>query len=171
MATLGFQILKIPLFLLLTKYVNESFLFEFTIKPCMATHTRCTNSYSKQHHSWKFTLLLILIVCCRKLIAHRQNVVNDKTVDDDKPTCQQESKQDRTSDVNAQQINDEYVYMGLPEQPKRQAPVTPTTTTPSKRQQSQSLKARRKAPAPPSKSRSFSGQLPSYVRTKVLCLL
>ena len=96
---------------------------------------------------------------------HRQNMIDDKSVDADKHNNQLESqhdigKQDTSTtknDVNAKEIGDEYVSMRIPEQPKRQAPVTPAVETPSSRQKSLSLKTRRKAPAPPAKSRSFSG--------------
>jgi len=106
----------------------------------------------------------INLIANRKLKTHRQNVVDDKSVDADKSSTKSESenhskKQSTTDvkkDINARKISDEYVYMDLPEQPKRQAPVVPNVSSPSKRQQSQSLKARRKAPAPPTKSRSFS---------------
>ena len=95
---------------------------------------------------------------------HRQNLIDDKSVDADKPNSQLESQHDKQqdintakNDINAKLINDDYVSMQIPEQPKRQAPVTPAVSTPSSGKKSQSLKARRKAPAPPSKSRSFSG--------------
>ena len=106
-------------------------------------------------------------------------MVDDKSVDADEISTQSESEKhskkqsvtDVKMDVNARKISDENVYMDLPEQPKRQAPVVPTVPSPSKRQQSQSLKARRKAPAPPTKSRSFSGRflLSLYQKTMESC--
>ena len=121
----------------------------------------------------------INLIANRKLKTHRQNVVDDKSVDADKSSTKSESenhskKQSTTDvkkDINARKLSDEYVYMDLPEQPKRQAPVVPNVSSPSKRQQSQSLKARRKAPAPPTKSRSFSGRflLSLYQKTTETC--
>lgn len=104
----------------------------------------------------------------RKLIAHRRNVAEDKSVDAEQvggETNSTTATQSHQTDVNLTSVQevkekeDEYIYMDLPDQPKRQAPIPPKeeAATPN-RQQSQSFRARRKAPAPPSKSRSFSGK-------------
>ena len=107
----------------------------------------------------------------RKLIAHRQNVVDDKSVDEQTNSQNVDNQQNSIATKNAETKDekiDEYVYMELPEQPKRQAPIPPNSTATPDRQKSQSLKARRKAPAPPSKSRSFSGKFLVMSKTGLL---
>ncbi|XP_065060332.1 NCK-interacting protein with SH3 domain-like [Rhopilema esculentum] len=110
----------------------------------------------------------------QKLISHRQNVVDDKSVDGNENSAKSSSeisqlplqtnyekngfKDPNTSPVKQESKDtigeEQYVFMDLPDQPKRQAPNPPRSI--SGRTQSKSLRDRRKAPEPPSLSRSSS---------------
>ena len=111
----------------------------------------------------------------RKLISHRQNVVDDKSVDANENSAKSSSEisqlsvqtnhekngfKDPNTSLVMQESEDkigeeQYVFMDLPDQPKRHAPNPPRSI--SGRTQSKSLRDRRKAPDPPSLSRSSSG--------------
>ena len=104
------------------------------------------------------------------MIAHRQNVADDKTVGKVPDEIQQKSKETQPAQEQQTQMKPlESLYMELPEQPKRRAPSPPRATFDSQKSKpldspmSESMRSRRKAPAPPSLSRRMSGKLSTFV--------